>query len=393
MHKPNPNDRRLLHPAAPESALRPWLQQRPGVPHREPLVKEIFDVYLRVAGPELSPAALDDFRRVLAAFAADFGDTPVIGLRQIDLMLWVKKHPEWKSPWTRKRVIQTVKRPFNWAVRLGELHYNPLLGATSPAGEPGRPMTDAEFNAILRSTSAVFRRVLVFLRFSGARPGELAAAKWTDLDLERGVITLHKHKTAKKTRRPRVIALNAVLVKLLIWLRRNRPGLNATATRLRQLLARGPRPAQEVIRQLRAEGVTYRMLHCARRAAGVRIVAKGGEVERRVYELRDPPAPGEEVGFNPHIFLGAKGTPWTRYSMACRMKRLRDQASILPGCKIYGLRHAFATRAILNAVDIKTLAELLGHADTRMTEHYLHLSGRTDHLTDAVNQATRPKPL
>jgi integrase len=37
----------------------------------------------------------------------------------------------------------------------------------------------------------------------------------------------------------------------------------------------------------------------------------------------------------------------------------------------------------MNGVDLKTVSELLGHADTRMTERYSHLSPK--HKARAVN--------
>jgi integrase len=65
----------------------------------------------------------------------------------------------------------------------------------------------------------------VFLRFTGCRPGEAARLRWQDIDLDNGVIVLRRHKTAKKTKKPRVIPLHPVVVKLLIFLKRlNQPG-------------------------------------------------------------------------------------------------------------------------------------------------------------------------
>lgn len=59
--------------------------------------------------------------------------------------------------------------------------------------------------------------------------------------------------------------------------------------------------------------------------------------------------------------------------------------------KLYGLRHAFGTNAIVNGVDIKTLSVLMGHESTRMTEHYLHLASRSEHLELSMRQATSPR--
>jgi integrase len=387
----DPNDPGPLPSTASPANLRPWLSTRPGIAHRESLVREIFDLYLRLEGSKVGERHREEVNRLLALFARDHGDKPVCALKPADLLLFIQAHPEWKE-WTIKRVVAVVKRPFNWAVKMQELRYNPLAGVTHAAGERRRPMTDAEFRTLQCNTTAVFRRVLVFLRLTGARPGELAMAQWSDLDLERGVLTLRRHKTVKKTRRPRIVPLTPALVKLLIWLRRHRGRFSPAALRMRQLLAQGPRPAEEVIGLLKREGVSLRMLHIARRKARVRILPATATAPRR-YELCEPPGPGEDLQLSPFIFLHSRGEPWRRNALCLRLLRLRKRCGIAADCKLYGLRHAFATRAVLNKLDLATLAELLGHTSTRTTEHYLHLAGQTDHLIEAVKRATQPKPL
>ncbi len=48
----------------------------------------------------------------------------------------------------------------------------------------------------------------------------------------------------------------------------------------------------------------------------------------------------------------------------------------------YTLRHTFASHLAMSGVDLKTIAELLGHSSTRMTERYAHLS--PSHKTRAI---------
>src|SRR5262249_45637148 len=94
-----------------------------------------------------------------------------------------------------------------------------------------------------------------------------------------------------------------------------------------------------------------------------------------------------------HVFLTHRKTPWHRVSLAQRLKRSRRAAGVPEDAKLYGLRHAFGTRAVLRGVDIKTLAELLGHSSTKMSEHYIHLTGQRAHLAEAmakVNGPSRP---
>ena len=59
----------------------------------------------------------------------------------------------------------------------------------------------------------------------------------------------------------------------------------------------------------------------------------------------------------------------------------RKNANI--SCRFHDLRHNFATHAIENGVDIKTISEILGHSDIKMTMRYLSPTNETK--TRAVN--------
>ena len=87
------------------------------------------------------------------------------------------------------------------------------------------------------------------------------------------------------------------------------------------------------------------------------------------------------------IFAKADGTPWQRYALIGHMKRLRAKLALPRDCRLYGLRHAFGTRAIRMGVELKTLSELMGHTSTRTTERYVHLAGQVEHLQAALNKA------
>jgi integrase len=55
--------------------------------------------------------------------------------------------------------------------------------------------------------SPAFRLIYTGLSQCGARPGELCRAQISDVDWEKGRITLAEHKTARKTGKPRVIPI------------------------------------------------------------------------------------------------------------------------------------------------------------------------------------------
>jgi integrase len=218
----------------------------------------------------------------------------------------------------------------------------------------------------------------------------LCVLRWEHIDWQRCVAVLpwDEHKTGRRTRRPRTIALVPVMMRLLAWLKRQRPAV-PTAALLAGVLARGPLPLKEVVRRMRALGASYRMMFKARLRLGVRKRPVGKGAKRHlVYELPGGGVPALAVcpqGAG-HIFVNARGRPWDRTSLALRMVRLREKAGLREDCRLYGLRHRFATEAVRRGVNLKTLAELLGHTSTRMTEHYVHLGGDLTHLAEAVQR-------
>ena len=243
---------------------------------------------------------------------------------------------KWKSDWTLADIVSIIQRPFNWAVQQRLIVANPFRGVRHRCGEPRRPMTDAEFLALLRATVTLRPgQIKAFpssqTSYSGSpvppssdvppvyrgRPGEMADLTWDDVDLDQGVIVLRQHKTSRtqRTPRPRVIQLVPSMVKLL-----------------------------KKIQSQQRPGTT-------------------------------------------HVFLTAQGTQWNRSNLGLRMRRLRERAGLPDDVKLYGIRHHFGTQSIINGVDIKTLAELMGHTTSRMTEHYVHLAGCQKHLAAAMLQA------
>lgn len=93
------------------------------------------------------------------------------------------------------------------------------------------------------------------------------------------------------------------------------------------------------------------------------------------------------------IFLTYKGLPWQHGNLEHRFKYLREKANLPKDVFLYSSRHRFGTQAIINGIDIKTLAELMGHSSTQMTEHYLHLAGELTHLRTAAMKIAKASSL
>jgi hypothetical protein len=93
-------------------------------------------------------------------------------------------------------------------------------------------------------------------------------------------------------------------------------------------------------------------------------------------------------------FLNALGEPWTVNAIRCRINRLKEKTDLPKDVCSYLLRHAFGTNAILNGVDVITVAQLMGHESLDMIHKvYAHLADKHEHLQDALEQARkRPAP-
>ena len=61
--------------------------------------------------------------------------------------------------------------------------------------------------------------------------------------------------------------------------------------------------------------------------------------------------------------------------------RAQRKSEIQPPFRLYDLRHTYGTRAVEAGIDVFSVAKLMGHADLRTTERYVHLS--KVHLEDA----------
>lgn len=89
-----------------------------------------------------------------------------------------------------------------------------------------------------------------------------------------------------------------------------------------------------------------------------------------------------------HVFLNCRGRPWTSNAVRLQVWRLKKKLGLADDVCAYLVRHAYGTDAIVNGVDIASVSELMGHADTSITSKiYVHLAEQTSHLQEAVKKA------
>lgn len=79
----------------------------------------------------------------------------------------------------------------------------------------------------------------------------------------------------------------------------------------------------------------------------------------------------------PDLFLNARGGALTRAGAFLILRRLAERAGLDPQrVHPHLLRHSFATHLLEGGADLRSVQELLGHADLATTERYTHVSDR-----------------
>jgi len=221
------------------------------------------------------------------------------------------------APKTRASVHGTLRQALADAVRHGKTTVNVATmagGPTVPRPEVTVP-TDQQVAIMLSLAEGaeyeVPRWVFPFLRlaaFTGARPGELAALRWADVDLDRG-----------------------------------------------ELLIRGTATADEA-------GKGYTVREGTKTGVGRRIALDKATVAALKRWLVD----GWESAL---VFPGSTyGTaPMPAHLPRRWFKRLAGRAGIDPACTLYSLRHWHASWLISRGVPPTLVAERLGHANPTQT--------------------------
>jgi integrase len=206
--------------AAWELMLQASATHQGAVEHGGLLVVALISRYLdwmqsAVSKGQLSESSMS--RRL--CYLVDFAKTIEPTLHVHDLRVhhvndWLTKKTTWNVN-TQYYAGVAVKRVFNWCRTEGRIDKNPLENLKLEKGESRDFLVDADtLRKLLEGSSdtkygrphvIAFRTLLTVLSLSGCRPGEVASVQVEDWHDDRWIIK--KHKTAKKTRKPRVVYL------------------------------------------------------------------------------------------------------------------------------------------------------------------------------------------
>ncbi|MCH9732226.1 MAG: site-specific integrase [Actinomycetia bacterium] len=120
--------------------------------------------------------------------AGTFGRRPLVSVRPSEVQAWAADISRKQSPATARHSLGVLRRVFDHALRDGAIHRNPAVGIRLPKvqGNDPRPLTHDELWRLADQLSEPRDRLLVLVAgYCGLRWGELAALRWTDVDLVR----------------------------------------------------------------------------------------------------------------------------------------------------------------------------------------------------------------
>jgi integrase len=321
-------------------------------------VGDVFREYLehlttRVAAGDYSKHAYTDACRELRRFGDEHGHQTMPDCRQRDVTKWLEVHSQWGN-YTKKRILNTILRPFNWAVDEELIEASPYRRPRNLKlrTRPRRPAEEWEYLVLMRVTSGrsirgsiklpagrdltvgpspgsrALKRALFVLFHTGIRTCELRSLRWCDVDFQ----------AVDRYGNPAPC----------LWIRNHKGGKLSGDLGDRQV------------------GLTVKT---------VRFL--------KILQRRAPL-------WQEHVCLNGNGEPWAdHHAFARHFARWRDRAGLPSDLSAYCFRHLYVTRATKNGVGERQIADQVGHRSTRMVSHYSHAAGDAGHLCRVAEQVSR----
>jgi integrase/recombinase XerD len=189
----------------------------------------------------------------------------------------------------------------------------------------------------------------------------------------------------KDQRLPKVLSRDEV-ARLLTGPRGTSPAALRDRALLELMYACGLRASEAIGLQLGDVDLEVAVLRATGKGSKERLVPIGREAVSavRVYVERGRPA---FVGLSPepHLFVNQRGGGLTRQGLYKIVQRYARAAGLDGKMSPHTLRHTFATHLLAGGCDLRSLQEMLGHADIATTQMYTHLSA--DRLKDVYFSA------
>jgi integrase/recombinase XerD len=143
------------------------------------------------------------------------------------------------------------------------------------------------------------------------------------------------------------------------------------------LYGAGLRVSEAVGLERGAVDLEGRAVRCIGKGDKERVVPLGSQAVESLRRYLARGRPYLDRRHRPELFLNAQGGGLTRAGAFLILRRLAASAGLDPGrVHPHLLRHSFATHLLEGGADLRSVQELLGHADLGTTELYTHVSDR-----------------
>jgi integrase/recombinase XerD len=120
-----------------------------------------------------------------------------------------------------------------------------------------------------------------------------------------------------------------------------------------------------------------RLVRCVGKGSKERVVPIGRQAVQALRRYLARGRPYLDKRHRPELFLNAKGGGLTRAGAFLILRQLAAKAGLEPErVHPHLLRHSFATHLLEGGADLRSVQEMLGHADLATTELYTHVSDR-----------------
>jgi integrase/recombinase XerD len=188
-----------------------------------------------------------------------------------------------------------------------------------------------------------------------------------------------------RARLPQVLSRDEV-VRLLAQPQGSTPSALRDRALLETMYACGLRASEVIGLELSELDLTSGMLRTRGKGAKERIVPIGSKAVTSLAEYLERGRP-RLVGLRDEacVFVNLRGSPLSRQGLYKIVQRHAASAGLAHRMSPHTLRHTFATHLLAGGCDLRSLQEMLGHADIATTQVYTHLS--PDRLRDVYFDA------
>ena len=189
-----------------EKVLRTFHEELGGEGFEKRSLRAFCQEWLEEREPSVSEATRKFYRKTvkkLLEYFAERSEQPITEVTTGDLVRFRNRLAEQTSPSTVNHDLTAIKMVFRAARRLGRISEDPaeflkpIREFDDPSETKRRPFTIAELQALLAVADDEWKSMIRIGLYTGARLGDIALLRWSNIDLERAELRFTAKKTGK----------------------------------------------------------------------------------------------------------------------------------------------------------------------------------------------------